>query len=401
MLESRYVVFYDVEDRRAWLINGTSALLHLVRASIRHYQNNPRLRHIFEFKAEAFREAVNPYTGLDAAFEVLSNFDNLELPLYRKPRETTEKTTRKLGGRPELASESTTSYVTLKDRIEDIFSTLSQIMAHQDDVHTQTGVGFRLRSTPRKQLEGFDFMDIAAKKGTLWPKTATLQAMGRGWVDLTRSLHAIHLFGKGFGELLQPAGTEGPCKSCYWNSSLPTGKDYLAISTKDLQPILSRQGSVSSRPWRLNNNIYWHAPDEAFKPCKCSSMMPHQYCRIQVLLPPTFHRPFGRAAEFKSPTQLPTHGAVIFGHNWKFPLRWSAQGDPKVGEPEQDADEDEDEDDSDDEVLRQGSASGAIWNNDGSSREESATSSSLYSQNNLQFIDEHGAVAPIDFNRYL
>ena len=66
-----------------------------------------------------------------------------------------------------------------------------------------------------------------------------------------------------------------------------------------------------------------------------------------------------------------------------------------MGQPERDADEDEDK--SDDEVLRQGSASDVIWSNDGSSQGESATASSLYSQNNLQFINEHGAVAPIGF----
>jgi hypothetical protein len=36
----RPIVFYDVEERRAWLIDGASALLHLVRISLHQDTND-------------------------------------------------------------------------------------------------------------------------------------------------------------------------------------------------------------------------------------------------------------------------------------------------------------------------------------------------------------------------
>lgn len=35
-LEKKFVVLYDVGDRRGWLVDGLSTLLHLVRASLQN-----------------------------------------------------------------------------------------------------------------------------------------------------------------------------------------------------------------------------------------------------------------------------------------------------------------------------------------------------------------------------
>ncbi|GKT65318.1 LOW QUALITY PROTEIN: hypothetical protein ColTof4_09370 [Colletotrichum tofieldiae] len=251
-LSRRQFIFYDVS--RAWLVDGTSALLHLLRAAIEDYQGDPDLERLglLLFDADEIEEARKTHTGRDAAFEFLANENNLAIPLYLRATEAwTEKTT-KLGSREveEVLNEKSTAF-RVKDRVDQIVRFLEQIIAHQDNVHTQTGVGFRLRHTPRRQLEGFDFMDVATNSDTIWPKVTTLGKTGRGWVDFTRAIHAVTLFGTHFGDLFQPNHDGEGCSSCLWNASVPECEDHLAVCVTELRSIFKTKGNMTRRPWRL------------------------------------------------------------------------------------------------------------------------------------------------------
>ena len=57
MISERHFVFYDITDRRAWLLDGASALLHLLRAFIKHSQRNSRLKNFFIFQNDELEEA--------------------------------------------------------------------------------------------------------------------------------------------------------------------------------------------------------------------------------------------------------------------------------------------------------------------------------------------------------
>lgn len=204
VIRDRQFIMYDVEDERAWLVGGASVVLHIFRTGARHDKNDPNLESIFIFDEKDLVNAEDPYSGSSAAFKVLSNFDNLELPLYCSPRKVKQEETLKLGVKPEVATKIASSFVCLKDRIGKICNILGDIMAHQDDVNTQNGVGFRLRTTPRAQLEGFDFMDIATGPGTLWPVVKTLHHMGRGWTDFTRAITLSRYSGRASANLWSP-----------------------------------------------------------------------------------------------------------------------------------------------------------------------------------------------------
>lgn len=333
-ISNRHFVFYDRDDRRAWLVDGASAILHLLRASIKHYQDDRRVSRFFCFNDNDIEEAdaSTAYTGSKAAFEVLLNANNQKLPLYPKQPEVWQVRKTRRGDMhaedDKTVTKEKTIHFCLKDRVEQLCHVLGQIVAHQDDEHTPSGVAFRLRCTPRRQLEGFDFMDVATYQGTVWPKVATLHAAGAGWVDFTRALHAVTLFGSGFGELFRPVA-ESPCRSCLWGCPVPLGRDYLAVCGAELKDILRMKGSMRCNPWRLVRDIYWHTPDHSFEPCsgRC-----HERDRLQVLLPSTPRQLWKR--ELSSPLRLAVGGAVIFGHSSKFPLRWGAHGDPVEGDPE-------------------------------------------------------------------
>lgn len=80
-IEQRFVVLYDGHDRRAWLIDGLSALLHLVRASIAHRRG--RGQEVL-FSEDDIKESDSPYTGMAAANDVLLNRANMNLKVYEK-----------------------------------------------------------------------------------------------------------------------------------------------------------------------------------------------------------------------------------------------------------------------------------------------------------------------------
>jgi hypothetical protein len=139
-------------------------------------------------------------------------------------------------------------------------------------------------------------------------------------VDLTRSIRAITLLGKGFGEIIKPSkDANSLCQN--WKH-VPTGKDYLVARTSTLKEICKRHGNHSSNPMELANEIYWHKPDKLFEPCECKSAS----CdRVQVLLPASLGskrhpQPFGY-----------DNGAVIFGRSRRFPWHWPSEGDPIEG----------------------------------------------------------------------
>jgi hypothetical protein len=327
MISERYFVFYDNVDRRAWLLDGASAVLHLLRASIKYLQTKSRLKDFVIFNDDELEEAGKDRKGGDAAFYVLANEYNQLLPLWSKTATPTEEVTMKQWSAAEEAVKYQKAYFCLKDRVLQICRILQQILAHQDDVHTRDGVGARVKLTPRRQLEGFDFMDVATNQGTLWPKVSYINARGEGWVDLTRKLHCSVLFGTRFGQLIKPTGK--PCQLCM--SNIPQGPDLLGITVVDLLNIIERKGEISHGPWRIVEDIHWYVPDQLFEPCRCDPSLTARRDRVQVFLPATHPKLWGRGLQ--SP-QIATDGAMLVGHSFKYPLRWGNRREPEEGELE-------------------------------------------------------------------
>ncbi|KAK3305182.1 uncharacterized protein B0T15DRAFT_531556 [Chaetomium strumarium] len=377
----RYFVFYDSEEKRAWLVDGASAVLHLLRAYLKFYVEDRIVSSYFMYSDGDLTEAGPgvEYTGARAAFDILTNPRNQRLPLYPKGSVETEERTTRLGKALDAADsttfKTTSSNFTLKDRVEQICFVLLQATAYHDDMNSRDGFGLRIKSLPRHQIVGFEFMDVATRQETLVPKVATIQSMSVGWVHLVRSLRAVTLFGAGFGELLQPVRGKGQAQACCSaTSSVPTGQGLLAVYGADLHEML-RTGTKRRNPWRLAGDVHWHSPDGvAFHACKCKAhpgkqldgsegkkddvdtertpqkkwlrglfrrpnegdgrVKPGISDMVQVLLPTSFPGLYGRG--LRSPTRIVPEGAVVFGHCWKYPLRWSLTKDvpPVPGEPE-------------------------------------------------------------------
>lgn len=318
-LEKKFVVLYDVGDRRAWLVDGVSTLTHLLRASLRADASS-KFKHLLKFQEENMQEESSGLGGSYSAILFLTNPHNQNLALYDNPDEAYEETTFGRVQHDHVTKQRKTSF-RLKDRVDQIYHVLEQVITHQSHVDSEDGIGFRVKLTPRTQLEGFDFMDLATDEDPFWPRIHTLTTNSSGWVDLIRALHAVTLFGEGFGDLLRPVDGVAVCTP--W-TQVPEGRDYLTASSWDLKEILAKRGDNRKHPWRLIDDIYWLCPGKAFEPCQCSaeSSSGVRSCdRIQILSTSSFT--WLKARTLKSPSSLPESGAIIFGHNKSSKIQWA------------------------------------------------------------------------------
>ncbi|GAP91233.1 putative Pfs domain protein [Rosellinia necatrix] len=295
-ISTKLVVLWDAADNRGWLINGTSALLHVVRASLAH-DNMDKFKSAFVFKSEYLQESSRPLTP-DSATDVLINSDNMKLKLY-----------------PEKDG-----YLTLESRIDHFYNILEKLIDHQADIAGYCGIN--MTNKPRRNLEGWDFTDLATNHDPLHPRVATIEPSGKGWVELTRAVQAVTLFGRGFGEIIQPYGAN----SCEYWSELPKNQYYLAACISDLEPRISENGYHNDTHVRLSENIIWNTPTTIFGLCRCRGAFGSDHCEpVQTLLPSSFGNILPPR---KHPIPQGSNGAVIFGHNSMFRWVWGDTGQP-------------------------------------------------------------------------
>lgn len=334
------MILFDTGERRAWLLDGATALAHLLRASL---VSDKKIGIDLDHSHEDLN-VPDGENGPMRAIRMLLDAENMNLRLRINPEEEEWKfETRRpqlfQTGKPrmdrEVSGTTKQTWYRVRDRVNLIFSVLEELFNHQEDSRP-AGVGIRVRTSPRQQLEGFDFIDLANGTGQIFPKAVRLEPNGRAWVDLARELRAATLFGRDFGELLQPItpmdGSTGALdcdvRTCTKWDRLPEGMDYLAMATSTLQKILDDKGDTKKVPWRIINQIFLYGNTEVFGPCSCAV---HAACdRVLLPLPETFLKKLWRNPQALS--ELPTHGAIIFGHSSRLPLQWGDTGDPVAGD---------------------------------------------------------------------
>ncbi len=299
-ISTKLVVLWDEADKRGWLINGTSALLHVVRASLDH-DSRDKFKSAFVFKSEDLQESPTPFTA-DSATDVLINPDNMKLKLY-----------------PEKEG-----YLTLESRIDHFYNILEKLIDHQADIAGYCGIN--IVNQPRRNLEGWDFTDLATNHDPLHPRVATIEPSGKGWIDLTRAVQAVTLVGRGFGEIIRPSGIN----SCEYWSELPKQKYYLATCISDLGQMISENDYHHDTHVRLSENIIWHTPTTIFGSCRCRGALRLDHCEpVQTLLPSSLSKIL---LPRKHLIPQGSKGAVIFGHNSTFRWVWGDTGHPSEEE---------------------------------------------------------------------
>jgi hypothetical protein len=283
-ISKKFVLLWDEQDQRGWLINGARALLHLVRAAL-HGDRAGALSSLVAFDPSNL-QYMHPNEP-DCATWVLSNKANLRQEMYEDD---------------DGLSTDFQEYVT------GFYDLLEKMIDHQlQGVNTSGTPG---RYTSRSQLEGWDLDDLASERDPIYPRVARLQPSGRSWIELLRSIHGITLVGCRFGEIIRPSH-----QGCSRWSSLPTGRSYLAVSRADLKEIMTAgRGYPFSTLVRLTDSVIWYIPEKSSVTCRCKDSSDEEHSDIaQVLLPASMaSKMAGKGLSLKSDD---TEGAVIFGYN--------------------------------------------------------------------------------------
>ncbi|KAL2794134.1 hypothetical protein BJX66DRAFT_338119 [Aspergillus keveii] len=295
-ISKRWVVLYDAETRRSWLVDGASALLHLVRASLKEdeaYQVDDDLI----YDPQNLQKLPPTTIGREAARKTLTSAANAKVKIYASSGQT------------------------FRDRVDRVFHILEQIFAHQDKLNRERAAMAGFSGLARESLEGFDFMDVAMNNPEVHARVHADQNYSPSWLFLINKIGAIILFGRNFKDLIIPKGDNKVCAA--W-AEVPAGADYLTVSASDLKDIMEKQGNPNTSPMKLVNDVYWQPSDSIYDPCPGDKATEETCNHAQTLL---YIRDTSQVdTDPKNTKELPLGGAVIFKAQWG--------GDkPKVEDP--------------------------------------------------------------------
>ncbi|KAL2801812.1 hypothetical protein BJX63DRAFT_438468 [Aspergillus granulosus] len=83
-ISAQAIICYDVSEHRVWLVDGASALLHVLRASLYLDENDPDSTYDWIFDTREMKDTWEGYSGRLAALRTLRHPKSLELKLYVK-----------------------------------------------------------------------------------------------------------------------------------------------------------------------------------------------------------------------------------------------------------------------------------------------------------------------------
>ena len=324
------IIFYDTSSRRAWLVDGASALLQLVRSSLHQDENDPESAYDWVFDPDKLSCDWNGVTGRQGALNTLKSWENLNLNVY-----VTSK--RMVQGQMEV------EYATLETRVLKLLHSLEVLIDRQVKVASQDGVTIpqALSFDAYRSVVGFDILDIINPMGAILPRIQSLHTAGHGWKDLVPAMGITTIFGSDFGELICP---EKPSTVCPKWRTVPTGLDYLAASMSTMKMLHERR---MKRMWpnlglgEITEKIMWLSTDQAAdgRACECLAepSQPQQTCHldpVQYLMAKDLRR-LRSASRAMVPVDLArvgNKGAVIFGHMSVFKAAGDDDGSKKSGD---------------------------------------------------------------------
>ncbi|KAL9086103.1 MAG: hypothetical protein Q9165_007315 [Trypethelium subeluteriae] len=337
---SMFVVLYDTEAGRGWLVDGASALLHLVRTQV--VRDPYMVSSLFNQDEENPIKFKHPelFEEPNAAMNALRDKDNIKHVILRyfhsyadekidePPRGSTFS-----GGDPsdEMDTSLETEKYSASERRKGIYrrecfrelvskawNTLEQIYDSQTEIDT-THVSKQIRNPFEAILEGYEFMAIVSCKHVLTRRSIKLPRNGTAWLDLVRSVGAIALFGKQFGEIYRPVHSVKDVICEHWKT-VPQGHGFLAVPValmKGMEERNRREGEVDMASAKIAEDILWFHSRDSCNICG-------ENC----------NRPFKRVKRYRSSANNPgsklpqaaeilsnSLGAVLFGKSSALDMR--------------------------------------------------------------------------------
>ena len=256
-----HVLLYDHDDGRGWLMDGASAVLHLLRFHVARY------RPICDggtFKLDHFRYA-DAKAGVKSARDVLLSRELQEVVLVEELAAETEKqVTEMVDGKPTVKTvyERPVHRKIVRDRVRDLYEILE--FMYDNWKRRKNAAGIALESLNMK-LEGWKFQDIVELEDDMNPVVARLDSSADDWLRMVRHINAVVLIGNGFGDMMKPMGD-----FCANWESVPQKDFCVAVPVARLKRIAQKYGDPRMTPIKLTPDVFWPINQHPFT-CTCSA----------------------------------------------------------------------------------------------------------------------------------
>jgi nucleoside phosphorylase len=294
-IAKQMLLLWDNDQRTGWLVNGVGALLHLVRASL-HNDRADMFSPEMLLKLDQLWEPDVWSATAPARF--LMDSDNLSQIIFDEENGT------------------------LEARVDLFYNILEKLIEYQKLMAGDDGA--KMQGTRRDILQGWDFHDIIMKSDDrIFPRSTILDAAGKSWVDFVRSLSAVTLFGRGYGQLIKPVDAS----LCSRWKEIPPGRSYIAASMLDLRGLIHLNSSSPNGRAYMGRHFVWHTESALLEGCRCDDDDDrHQrYEPVQSLLPRSMDRSLPART---SAIRTTDSGALIFGQHSGSPFIWNDLGPP-------------------------------------------------------------------------
>ncbi|KAH7134548.1 hypothetical protein B0J13DRAFT_641074 [Dactylonectria estremocensis] len=298
------IVFYDVLDRRAWLVDSASALLHLVRILLYLDEHDPESTHDWVFDASKFKDQWDTCTGRHAVLKTLKNWDNLDLNLYVISKRI-------------LNGQSVAEHLKLETRVKKILHSIEILIDVQVKLASKDGIRIPQTLDPQRSVTGFDILDVISPLGPVRTRMQHIETWGPGWRGLLPAVGITTIFRNGFRNLICPNDPSSVCSK--WKCVL-TGSDCLATSVLTLQMLHERR-LTRMEPGlgvgELTKKVVWLSSSDPLRACQCVETLGACHVSpVQFLVPKRSWDPriTSRPMTPVDVGGLGQQGAVIFGH---------------------------------------------------------------------------------------
>lgn len=318
------IIMHDTLDRRAWLLDGASALVHICIAGLHSCDKLGKLvAEANDEDEEDFKPKLDQLKypqgreGLSSAVNVLLKNNNRGIQIFPDIKQEEKSARNSETGVYEKRIEQVTTWWRWQDLVTEKFAILE--LLHDQSVRRRNCPATDIRLPfGSHSIEGFEFDDIVQGSSPLQPRVTKVHSSYGGWLNFSNEIDAITLFASGFGELIKPAeafsGSASRAK-CGQRASCPTGYDYLVAPLSVLEQIHKKGRTRKTQlddSVRLGDKSYWHDTLAPLEHCECA----RRRCGIKTV---KLHSGSSRSqqSEIGAPPEEVfkrfARGAVIFG----------------------------------------------------------------------------------------
>lgn len=267
-MSKMHVLLYDHDDGRGWLVDGASAILHLLRFHVATY---PPICEGETFKLDQFRYADSK-AGFKSAKDVLLSPELQNVVLVEEPAVEIEKqVTEMIDGKAtsKIVIERSKRKKRVVDRVADLYEILE--LMYDNWKRRKNAAGIALESLNMK-LEGWKFQDIVELEDDMNPVVAKLDGSADDWLRMVRYINAVVLIGNGFGDMMKPMGD-----FCANWCSVPQKDFCVAVPVSRLKHIAHKYGDPRMMPIKLTPDVFWPINQHPFI-CTCASASGRSTC---------------------------------------------------------------------------------------------------------------------------